>query len=234
MGRTLELEAVGSPEARAALEQMLRALQGALRLAMAKQEQAAEEAAFWTAMDEALAAYDHYLGLVAAAHPMACRLGCTACCHDNPQGVAGVEILRIQRRLARDGLVPALENRITAAADAFHSRVESLGAKTAAESQRARGEPCPLLGSDGACAVYPERPVACRMFHANTPAAWCSPGHPRFGDRVNPNLVPPAVCLQILGAISRCLGLPASTDLWGGLVTLLRSRRESPLSPGAA
>ena len=216
MSQPLDLAAAGSPAATAALDQMLRALQDALRLAMAQRERAVEEAAFWEQLDRAFAAYDRFLAVVTTAHPMSCRMGCTACCHDNPQGVAGVEILRLKKRMNAGGLADGLRERIATASAGFQAR-QDLHGEAAASIQRARGEPCPLLGADGLCVAYAQRPVACRMFHATTPAAWCTPTDLHFADRVNPNLVPPLVCRQLLGAISRCLGLPASTDLWSGL-----------------
>lgn len=221
MADEMELAAAGSTAARAALDQMLVALQAALRRAMAHGPATADEPDFWADLDRAYAAYDAYLAHVIAAHPARCQRGCDACCHDNPRGVAGVEQLRLARAIEAAGRIEEVRPRVAAAAAAYAAARQEHGDLEAAEGQRARHRPCPLLGADGACTVYPSRPVACRMFFAFTPPEWCVPTHPRFLERQNPNLVPPLVCRQILGAISQCLGRPSSTNLWEGLADAL-------------
>ncbi|MDP2309319.1 MAG: YkgJ family cysteine cluster protein [Pseudomonadota bacterium] len=180
---------------------MLHALQDALRAAPD------DEAALERGLSEGLAAYDAYLALVVTAHPMSCRVGCTACCHDNPRGVTGVEIERLRRSV-----------------DTFpdRARVKSAFARLAAqradaEAWRRRQEPCPLLDGDGRCRAYAARPLACRAFVAVTPAEWCDPSSPRYADRVNPHLDPPRVILQILQALSARRGLSVATDLHTGM-----------------
>ncbi len=199
---TITLEAAASPEANALLTTMLRALQGALRAP------ADDDAALAAALDEGLAAYDAYLAHVEAAHPVSCRVGCTACCHDNPRGVTGVEIERLGRVVDSwpDGA-------------AVRARFASLAARaTDAETWRRLREPCPLLDGDGRCRAYAHRPIACRAFVALTPADWCAPEHPDYTERVNPHLDPPTILLQILQALSARRGLPVATDLHGGMV----------------
>lgn len=221
MSESVELSAAGSPEARAALERMLVALQAALRRAMAGGPAAAGDAEMWADLDRAYAAYDAYLALVTAAHPTSCARGCDACCRDNPRGVAGVELLRVARALRAEGRAEGLRGAFAAAAAAYGPAREAHGEAGAGLRQRALQRPCPMLDPAGGCSVYLARPVACRMFYALTPAAWCAPEHPRFAERQNPNLVPPLVCRQLLGAISHCLGLPGSTNLWEGMHEVL-------------
>jgi len=216
---TLTLPGLATPEATARLEVMLRALQAALRRAMELGPDAARDAAFHDHLDAAYVAYDAWIRGVAAHNDFTCGRGCSACCHDNPHGIAGVEILRLRRRLQRDGRWEALGDRMRAAGVAYAEQAARLGDAEAMVRQRALGRPCPLLDEGGACSVYADRPVACRMFHALTPADWCDPRSPRFAERENPHLLPPAVCLQILGAISRCLDLPPSVTLWEGLAS---------------
>lgn len=197
---TITLDAAASPEANALLTRMLQALQAALRAP------AADDVALESGLDAALAAYDAYLAHVAAAHPMSCAPGCTACCHDNPRGVTGVEIERLRRLM--DSWSDGAEVR---------KRFTMLAARaTDPETWRRLGEPCPLL-RDGRCRAYAHRPVACRAFVAMTPAAWCAPSHPRYADRVNPHLDPPRILVQILQALSARRGLPTGTDLHAGM-----------------
>jgi Fe-S-cluster containining protein len=180
---------------------MLHALQGALR-ARADDDRALEEA-----LSNGLDAYDAYLAHVAAAHPLSCVAGCTACCHDDPDGVTGVELERLGRLIDSWSDGPALRRRFA----------ELAARRTDAASWRALGIPCPLLDGEGRCRAYRLRPLACRAFVSLTPAAWCSPTDPGYPDRVNPHLDPPRIILQILQALSARRGLATASDLHRGL-----------------
>lgn len=200
---TLTLEAAASPEANALLTTMLHALQGALRAAPS------DDAVLEAGLEQALEAYDRYLAHVVAAHPMACRAGCTACCHDNPRGVTGVELERLGR--AVDALPDGA---------AIRARFSALAAVRADPAAwRAQLHPCPLLDEGGRCRAYALRPLACRAFVAVTPAEWCSPTHPSYPERVNPHLDPPKIILQIFQALSARRGLPVATDLHTGMAS---------------
>ncbi|MDP2315428.1 MAG: YkgJ family cysteine cluster protein [Pseudomonadota bacterium] len=198
---TITLDAAGSPEANALLTTMLQALQRALRA------DPGDVSVLERALSEALVAYDAYLDLVVTAHPMSCRAGCTACCHDNPRGVTGVELERLQRAV---GALPD-----AAAVRAHFARLAA--ARTDADTWRRRRETCPLLDAEGRCRAYAFRPLACRAFVAVTPADWCDPGSPSYAARVNPHLDPPRVILQILQALSARRGLVVATDLHTGM-----------------
>lgn len=122
------------------------------------------------APDPATAAED-ILGLLDAAsaamktflpHPptLACGRGCSACCHlpvAVPPGVAELiaRHLRQRRPLAE---IEALKVQLQADVEAEAAHTEPL--------QRRR--PCPLLGPDGSCSVYPVRPIACRAFTSSS------------------------------------------------------------------
>ena len=213
----VELPAAGSPEANAALQGMLVALQEALRIALARRGDAQDDADLWGHLQGAYDHYDSYINIVTTAHPMQCRRGCRVCCSDNAHAIAGVELLWVERTLRAAGRVEALRPVFASRAAVFRPRRESLGLEGALATNRALGLPCPLLGEDGACTIYASRPLACRQFQSLTPAEWCDPADPRFADRENPNLLPPLPVLQLLGAISQCLGLGSSTTLWEGM-----------------
>ena len=209
---TVTLPAAASPEANALLTTMLRALQGALRAPPD------DDVALESALDEGMRAYDAYRLHVETAHPMSCRRGCTACCHDNPRGVTGVEIERLGRVVDTWPDAAAVRERFT-----------MLAARTTdAETWRRLNEPCKLLDAGGGCRAYAHRPIACRAFVALTPPEWCAPAHPSYGDRVNPHLDPPAILLQILQALSARRGLSTATDLHGGMA---RGPSPAHLSP---
>ncbi|MFZ5481227.1 MAG: YkgJ family cysteine cluster protein [Myxococcota bacterium] len=194
--RTVTLDAAASPEARALLNSMLARSQDALRAALAGDRVATDRA-----LDTAMEAYDAYRAHVVTAHPMACREGCTACCHDNPRGVTGIEIARLREVATVEEI----------------ARFRALAARgEAQETWRARREPCPFL-VEGRCRVYARRPIACRAFYALTPPNQCDPGDPRYEERVNPHLDPPQIVVQILRAISRTLALGEDADLHAGI-----------------
>ena len=108
---TIELSAAAAPEANARLTDMLRALQQALRAALDAGRAGASDTASDSALDAAFAAYDAYIAFVIGAHPVSCRVGCTACCHDNPRGVTGIELNRLAAAIAgfpdRDAVLSA-------------------------------------------------------------------------------------------------------------------------------
>ncbi len=206
---TVTLDAASSPEANAALTDMLHALQDALRAEVGADGPSVQVRA---AYERALAAYDRYIAVVLSAHPARCAAGCAACCRDNPRGVTGIELAVLS------SAVDALPD-----AERVHAGFAALEARAAAEGGaevrwRARGAPCPLLGPDARCRAYAARPIACRAFHAFTSPEWCAPAHPRFEDRVNPHLDPPRVLMQALQVLSLRHGLVSHTDLHAGVV----------------
>lgn len=198
---TIDLPASADAVAIRHLDTMLVALQDALRLPPRWSP------ALQSCLDRAFDAYDAYIAHVVAAHPMSCRRGCTACCHDNPEGVSGVELRRLRERI--DTFPDA---------EAIYAAFARLAAmSTDPFSWRAARHPCPLLGEDGACRAYDRRPIACRAFHALSPAAWCDPDSPDYIGRINPHLDPPDVLLLFFKALSERLGLGPARDLHSGL-----------------
>ena len=91
---------------------------------------------------------------------VACRKGCAMCCHLRV-AVMPVEVF---------GVVDYL--RLKLSPDAHAEARERI--RLAAAEVRARpghdmftvNIPCPLLGPDGACTVYPARPLNCRAYHS--------------------------------------------------------------------
>ena len=83
---------------------------------------------------------------------VACRKGCSFCCHMAVEATI-VEAILVWRRAAH---LPALSR-----------AVHESAAKSANVEPHARWRartPCPMLGSDGACQVYEDRPGSCRAF----------------------------------------------------------------------
>jgi Fe-S-cluster containining protein len=128
----------------------------------------------------------------AAGESVSCRLGCTACCrHVVPTAPAeAVRLARVveampkeRRRAVKKRFEQAIRRMEEAGLldpEAPRGRVALLSqASTPRErwedvSHRyfALGIRCPLLEGE-ACGVYAERPMACREYHATTPAELC-------------------------------------------------------------
>lgn len=72
---------------------------------------------------------------------VACAKGCMSCCHMNVS-ITSVEAERLGRALGRKPV------------SIFQSLHRSL--------EHFAGKPCTFLGSDGACSIYTDRPLACR------------------------------------------------------------------------
>lgn len=91
-----------------------------------------------------------------AAAQLACRLGCSHCCH-YPVGVTFPEAMRLADAVRER---PALLTRVRAANRAL----------AAASWQQLVGEPCPMLVDD-ACAIHDARPMPCRALGSLDAAA---------------------------------------------------------------
>ncbi|HEY3818804.1 MAG TPA: YkgJ family cysteine cluster protein [Polyangiaceae bacterium] len=112
----------------------------------------------------------------------ACSRGCSHCCHQRvevtaPEVFLLARFLRIRPDAKRDARVAATA-----------SAVEGLGGR----AYLRRKAPCALLGEDGACTVYPARPMACRRHHS-TDASVCEA---TLRDPASEVLVPVAPSLQ--------------------------------------
>lgn len=88
--------------------------------------------------------------------PIACCKGCSTCCRGFRVDATGPEIFALVRHIR--SLLPNQQEDITDRVAAADDRTRGLTG-----TERARGaDPCPLLGADDACRVYPARPMACR------------------------------------------------------------------------
>lgn len=100
----------------------------------------------YTRVDEAVDSDLQFRAQSGAASP-ACSKGCNVCC--------------------RKMYVPATHIELSAISWYLSERADDLTARTIIEQMKTRNpksDPCPLL-VDGACGVYPVRPLICRHFH---------------------------------------------------------------------
>jgi Putative zinc- or iron-chelating domain len=93
--------------------------------------------------------------------PIACKKGCSHCCHVWVSATA-LEVLFIAKRLRRTGAHSTMQR-----VDAAHAHTGKFDADTRA----AQPYPCPML-EDDACSIYEIRPRACR-FAASANATAC-------------------------------------------------------------
>lgn len=93
---------------------------------------------------------------MAPKEPVACRAGCSYCCHQVVSARAAEIFLlaRAIRALPEEAAARLTERVMAAAAATRDMRVEE---------RHRRNVPCPLL-EDGRCSVYANRPLACRAF----------------------------------------------------------------------
>ena len=107
----------------------------------------------------------HHLQVVQPAEPIACHDGCHWCCHLSVAASAP-EIFRLAQYI-RENTDPATLASIRARATklAQDPRIFSPDAKAEAKI------PCPVLTSEGSCAAYAARPLACRGWNASDPEA---------------------------------------------------------------
>jgi Fe-S-cluster containining protein len=125
---------------------------------------------------ELLARLDRWMEAGRRAHPgvVPCRAGCTACCH-GPFDVTIADAELIRAAVAR---MPEDErSEVTARAAALLERIRAVAPDwvppydiAALGDERfdrltdaLAGEPCPLLGDDGRCRIYEDRPLVCRL-----------------------------------------------------------------------
>lgn len=104
----------------------------------------ASQAALATIVHEAV---EPLLSDTAQAKDLACRAGCSHCCH-YPVGITFPEAMRLAEAIKQR---PGLRNRVQTAAtevgdQAWHELI---------------GQPCPLL-VDNSCAIHDDRPMPCR------------------------------------------------------------------------
>ncbi|MDI1449978.1 YkgJ family cysteine cluster protein [Polyangium sp. 6x1] len=117
------------------------------------------------AIEAAGIASERAASLTAAAHaheppdaPIACRRGCSTCCHAKVLVVAP-EVLRIAAHLRATRSPEDLADLL--------ARVQAADVRVRGLSRAARAEarvPCPLLDADGGCGVHPVRPLVCRSW----------------------------------------------------------------------
>jgi Fe-S-cluster containining protein len=125
---------------------------------------------------ELLQQLDAWFGEVSDRHPgvIPCRTGCSACCH-GPFDISVADAVLIREAMARLPANERMEVERRALAQALRMqelepgwevKVGLAGITEAAfdrVSDAMANEPCPLLDDQGACRIYQDRPLVCRL-----------------------------------------------------------------------
>jgi Fe-S-cluster containining protein len=119
---------------------------------------------------------DRWMDAAGGRHPgvVPCRAGCSACCHGPfDVTVADVELIQlaVDRLPATDraeavGRARRLLGTMSTLAPEWGApwAIADLGEdRFDAVADALAAEPCPLLGDDGRCRIYAERPMVCRL-----------------------------------------------------------------------
>ncbi len=190
-------------------------------------------------------AYDACVASILATEKkkVTCSRSCSACCSHYVSSVEPFELialdLHLKKRENYADLILASYNRTVTYEKILKAEAseEKPGAVAEEADDRAlyryflRGRSCPYLEKDGSCGVYEWRPMACRMFFAESSPRFCagkalaSPWNRNFQVEL------PDVAEQALARCSRLLeGLELPEELFPGIVAVngLFGRYEGP------
>lgn len=106
--------------------------------------------------------------------PPFCHKGCCACCHEIVYATG--EEVRALLAFCREQDIPIDRDRLRR--QLAHVQVDGHGDHTGATTwseQPEEDQACVFLGADGACRVWPARPLVCRAHLAEGSAAHCRP-----------------------------------------------------------
>lgn len=113
-----------------------------------------------------------------------CRPGCAQCCHHSPQSIEPFESLYLYLQIRKR---PDFENILI---DCWENekRMQQIQSQVEVPKDFEGDEedyvmhryyqlhvPCPLLGEDGCCTQYHERPNTCRLYFSLSPKDFCHP-----------------------------------------------------------
>ncbi|HUP64204.1 MAG TPA: YkgJ family cysteine cluster protein, partial [Thermoanaerobaculia bacterium] len=118
---------------------------------------------------DVLNAADRFFEQVASDQPaaLACRAGCTLCCH-GPFELSAADVPVISEGL--DRLDPSIRAAIVASAEQIVAATAHPSLRECTPEQKeeffrgADDVACPALGADGRCQIYESRPLLCRTF----------------------------------------------------------------------
>jgi len=195
----------------------------------------------WSELEHAFECMDAYIARLFAEAELrpSCKAQCSACCSE-AAGALPIEALRMVRALRGRADASTRFQRSVDHARAFqkillqHSGprprldVGSPEYRRAHLEWRRRQQPCPVLGDDGRCVAYAERPVACRVHFSLVDAFHCEPTSKLYAKVRAPRLLATEREQSFdhqLHRIGDALGLPATPNLMWGIARLHDTER---------
>jgi|GEM_PF-2238305 len=176
------------------------------------------------------AAYDDYLAavLLTDRRSVTCSRGCSACCRHYVSSVEPFELIALDHHLKSrpdyGDLVVSTFRRATVFDGILREESDKAGRDEEEAEDRAlyryflRGHACPFLEGDGTCGVYDHRPMACRMFYAESAPRFCAGKELASPWNKNFQVELPQEAEEALARCSRLLeGLGLSEHLFTGL-----------------
>jgi Fe-S-cluster containining protein len=164
------------------------ALVDALRASYAQTGPGAPSGAMLEAQDRYHLSYGAFLrhGIEANSLEISCGRGCSRCCHHFVTSVHALEVLavyeNIRRRPDLEALIGQCRKRLedfegwnAFCEESYPDLTPSERDDLVLEHYYDEGNPCPFLEGDGACGVYGDRPMTCRMYMATSPKEFCEP-----------------------------------------------------------
>jgi len=157
-----------------------------------------------------------------------CGRGCSRCCHHYVSSVHALEVLAIYEQVRlRSDLNPLMEACRSRAKDldgweefceeTYPERSADDRADLALEHYYDEGLPCPFLNEGGACGIYEDRPLTCRMYLAVSDPSFCEPER-LTQEASDVFTVPPDESVA-----ARIVQLDEAIDYWGHTQDLFRS-----------
>lgn len=167
-------------------DRMDSALLDALRASYAQTSPGAPSPEMARAQLEYHDAYGQFLSYNVRANAIhvSCGRGCSRCCHHFVTSAHALEVLsvyeNIRRRPDLDELISLCEKRVEDfegwkefCDETYPDRPVAQREDLALEHYYDERNPCPFLEGDGACGVYQDRPMTCRMYIASSPPEFC-------------------------------------------------------------
>lgn len=124
------------------------------------------------------ARYDAYISAVlATGDRIACARGCSSCCSHYVTSVEPYELVflhgRIRSLAGYPGKLVSLHRRAALFGELRRRESGEEAEDRALYRYYLRNQPCPFLTSAGACGVYANRPISCRMFFSLSDPSYC-------------------------------------------------------------
>jgi Fe-S-cluster containining protein len=177
------------------------------------------------------AAYDACVAgiLLTERKKVTCSKSCSACCSHFVSSVEPFELIALDNHLKSRAdypdLIVASYNR-TVIYDKILKAEQDGGTEEEADDRAlyryfTRGHACPFLEADGNCGVYAWRPMACRMFFAESSPRFCTGKYLASPWNRNFQVELPEVAEEALARCSRLLeGLELPEELFPGIVAV--------------